>query len=504
MLKEFRDYSKNIDENCDVCVIGSGAGGAVAAKEIAEAGYSVVLVEEGGYFTKEHFTGKPLQSMQDMWRDGGATMTFGVPAVMLPLGKCIGGTTAINAGTCFRTPDHVLLKWQKEFGLDHLTKQNLDDIFQRVEKEISVTDLSWDILGNCVKIVKRGADKLGLNCKPLKHNVIDCKGCGTCLTGCIEGAKQSTDVSYIPRAIKFGARVYADCMAEKLIIKNGIVCGVHCKLTDRKTKQHTYSMTIKAKKVIVACGATQTPMFLKKNKLKNKNIGRHLQIHPATRVCALMAEKVEGWKGPMQGAYIDDYKDEGILLEGAFLHPSILLSAFPFIGRHFKELASEFPNIASFGLMVKDNTTGRVLNLSKKSMTATYFLQKQDARALQKGIAYTARIFFAAGAKKVFTPLYKMPVLNTISDVDTFLSLRVKRSDIAEAMAFHPLGTCRMAATPKNGVIDKSGETFEVRNLYVADASAIPSSLGVNPQVTIMTLSTLISRGIIDSLNSGK
>ena len=186
MIKTYKDYTKDVTEYCDVCIIGSGPGGAVAAKEIAEQGYSVVLVEEGGHYTIKDWDGKPMQSMIDMWRDGGATMTLGIPAVMLPLGKCIGGTSTINSLTCFRTPSNVLMNWQMELGLYHLTMNNLDDIFKKIEKEISVTELPWDRLGNCAKkyakcanFVQRFHDRRIPNLRSAKtwrrHHFVNCR-----------------------------------------------------------------------------------------------------------------------------------------------------------------------------------------------------------------------------------------------------------------------------------------------------------------------------------------
>ena len=496
MIKEYKDYSHNIEESCDVCVIGSGAGGAVAAKELAEKGYSVILLEEGGNYTQKDWNGKPCYSLPKMWRNGGFTLSLGTPAVSVTLGKGIGGTTTVNSATCFRTPDSVLEMWQQNLGLDNLTKQNLEPYFSKVEREINVTDLSWEVLGKCAKVIKDGAEVLGLNCRPLKHNVKNCRGCGTCQFGCLDGAKQSMDVTYIPKAIEAGAKVYSHCKAERCIIENKKVKGVRCLLINPETGKPVFEMKVSAKVVIVACGTMITPTFLKKSGLKNKNLGRHLQIHPCTRVAAIMGEEVEGWKGVSQGVYIDDFEDEGIMLEGIFVHPSLLLAAFPGVGHSFKENVANFKNIAAFGVMVHDSTTGRVFKSGKDFIFSTYFIKKSDSEKLKKGIAYVAKLFFAAGAKKVLTPIYNMPELNSEADIKKLMKLKMKPNHLAEAFAFHPLGTCRMAHNKKMGAVNKDGETFEIENLYVADGSIVPTSLGVNPQVTIMTLATKIAEGI--------
>lgn len=500
MIRQFRDYSGDIRERCDVCVIGSGAGGAVVAKELAEKGFSVVLLEEGGHHTKETWTGKPTQGLIDMYRDGGSSGTLGNPFISVTLGKCIGGTTTVNSATCFRTPNHVLLKWQMELGLDRMTLSNLDPYFSRVEKIINVTELPWDVLGKSVGAVRRGADRLGLNCRPLKHNVRNCRGCGTCQFGCLDGAKQSMDVTYIPRAEKAGAKIFAHCRAEKLVIQDKTARGVRGSIIDPSTGRKKYRFEIDAHIVVVSCGSLITPSFMKANGLKNRNIGRNLQIHPAGRVVALMNEKIEGWKGVSQGAFIDNFEGEGIMMEGIFIHPSLMLAALPGAGKHHKEMAVKYPNIAAFGVMIHDSTSGKVHKFAKgRAFIATYAIRKNDIEKFKRGIAYTAKIFFAAGALKVFTPFSNMPELNSMKDVETLLNLRIKPNQM-EMMAFHPLGTSRMARSPKLGAVNSEGESFEVKNLFVADGSIVPTSLGVNPQVTIMTLATLVAENISNKL----
>jgi len=504
MIKTFQDYAGNISEICDVCIIGSGPGGGVMAKELAEKGVNVVLLEEGGHFTVNEWDGKPAKGLMDMYRGGGSTGTLGNPFISITLGKCIGGTSTVNSATCFRTPGHILKKWRDELGLDSMTDEALGPYFDRVEKIINVTELSWDILGNNAAIVKRGCDKLGYTCRPLKHNVKDCKGCGPCQFGCPENSKQSVNVTYIPLADRAGARIYADCRADRIVIHNGAVVGVEASVVAPVTGKAMYRVAVKANIVVVSCGALITPSFLKWSGLVNRHIGRHLQIHPASRVVALMDEVVKGWKGVSQGVYIDDFEDEGIMMEGVMVHPSLLLAALPGVGYEHKEMAVKYNNMAVFGVMAHDETEGKVLkgfgSKKSKGVTAYYQIRRADSEKLKRGIAYIAKIFFAAGARLVYTSISRMPVLQSPEDADRLFKQRVKPSQI-ETMAFHPLGSCRMAATSKLGAVDMYGESFEVKNLYVADGSIVPTSLGVNPQITIMALSNYVADAICKRLD---
>ncbi|MEW6079712.1 MAG: GMC family oxidoreductase [Thermodesulfobacteriota bacterium] len=499
MITTFDDYQTDIHESCDVCVVGSGPGGAVVAKELAEKGYAVVLLEEGGHFTRSDWNGMPLPGLMRMYRDGGATGTIGNTAISVTMGKCVGGSSTINSATCFRTPESILTHWRNDLGLDHLTPENLGPVFERVESILNVTRLPWEVLGKNAQIVKRGCDRLGLNCRPLLHNVKDCKGCGPCQFGCQEGAKQSVDVTYIPLAEQHGARIYANCRAEKLIIRNHIVHGVAASVIDPGTGKRSFTVEVTARVVVVAAGAMMTPAFLKRNGLKNRHIGRNLQIHPGTRVVALMDEVVEGWKGVSQGAYVDDFQGQGIMLEGVFVHPSLLLPALPGIGEGHKQMALDCKHLAAFGVMAHDETTGRVLNVPGSGRSnrpvSTYFVSAADTARLVTGVARTAEIFFAAGARKVFTGIAPMPVIHSPADIARLLSMKIKPVQV-EMLAFHPLGSCRMAAHPSLGAVSPAGETYDVRNLYVSDGGMVPTSLGVNPQITIMTLATLVAGAI--------
>ncbi len=496
MIYTHKDYHNDLHLACDVCVIGSGPGGAVVAKELAEKGHEVVLLEEGGHFTRQDWNGMPLPGLMNMYRAGGATGTVGNQAISVTMGKCIGGSSTVNSATCFRTPDYILRNWQRDLGLEQMTPENLKPYFERVETILNVTELPWEVLGKNAQIVKRGCDKLGLHCRPLKHNVKDCRGCGPCQFGCQEGAKQSVDVTYVPLAESFGATILADCRAERLIIRDGIVHGVKASLKAAERGDHSYQAVVTAKMVVVSCGAMITPAFLKRQRLKNRHIGRHLQIHPGARVAAMMDEVVEGWKGVSQGAYVDDFEDQGIMLEGVFVHPSILLSGMPGLGHAHKELAVRYNNLAAFGVMAHDETTGSILKTPGKrnpnGFLASYFITPGDMEKLKKGICHTARIFFAAGARHVYTGISRMPLLTAPDQIEDLLAVKIKPMH-TELLAFHPLGSCRMASHPGLGAVTPSGETYDVRNLFVSDGSIVPTSLGVNPQITIMTMANLVA-----------
>ncbi len=504
MIKEINDINSNIRISADVCVIGTGAGGAVVAKELAEKGLSVVALEEGSRFSVKNYNQDAGDMMARLYRESAMTLALGMPPVSITLGRCVGGTTTVNSATCFRTPKAVVDGWQTRYDCAGLSYGDLMPYFEKVEKAINVVELTEDVLGENYQVVKRGAEKLGLTVKPLKHNVRGCEGAGVCQWGCIKNAKQSTDVAYIPKALDAGARVFANCRAKKIITEAGRVVGVTGRFVDPADNRETYAIRVTAKVVCLAMGSMITPAFMLKHQLANTSgrVGRGLTIHPCGRVVAEMDEEVKGHHGVSQGGLIEDFADEGIMLEGIFIPPGVMAMALPGIGQDHKYLARHYNHLAAFGVMVSDTTRGRIFPplLPGYAYTAWYSMNQHDAERLRKGIGYVADIFFAAGARRVFTACFKMPQIRTPKQLKRFKTMRIKPWHF-ELMAFHPLGTCRMGNSPHTAVVDLNLETHDVKGLFITDGSVFPSSLGVNPQVTIMAFATRAADYIADNIH---
>ena len=503
MIKEFKDVRSNLVEEVDACVVGTGAGGAVVAKELAEKGLRVVVLEEGSYFTSRNFNQDPGDMMAMMYRDSGATIALGFPPVSIILGKCIGGTTTINSATCFRPPEDVIRKWGRHYNCKGLEYKDLIAYFEKVETEINMTALSEDVLGNVYKIVKRGADRLGLAVKPLRHNVKRCEGSGVCQWGCIKDAKQSTNVSYIPKAVTAGARIYANCRVNRLETESGRVREVGGIFIDPETGDKSFSIKVRPKVVCLAMGSLITPAFLLKKRLANTSgkVGRGLTVHPCGMVVAEMAEEIKGHHGVSQGGQIDIFKDEGIMLEGIFLPPGVMTMGLPGVGEDHKCLAKHYNNLAAFGVEIADETRGRVFpGVLGLPFIAWYSMSQSDVEKLRKGIGQLAEIFFAAGAKKVFTGCHAMPILYSKKDLYQFKSIKVRPWHF-KLMAFHPLGTCRMGNDPRLSVVDLNLESHDIKGLFIPDGSPFPTALGVNPQITIMSFATRAADYIAENIH---
>jgi choline dehydrogenase-like flavoprotein len=474
----------------DVCVIGTGAGGAPAAKELAEGGMRVVMLEDGEHFTTDEFNARPRDMISRIYRDAAQTTTIGNVPIVLPLGRTVGGTTTVNSGTCFRTPAAVLEMWRERFGLDELTPNELDPYFRRVERILNVAQVPPEIAGRNALVVKRGADRLGWSGDFIYRNVRGCVGSGVCTFGCPTSAKQSTNLSYVPRAWDAGATTYTGTRAQRIEMRGGRARAVVA------TTKGGGTVRVECDVVIVACGAIHTPLFLKRQGLGSDSgeLGRNLAIHPATGVRAIFDEVIDMARGVPQSYYVDEFANDRLMFEGAAGPPDYLATTVPFSREHHRDLMLEFAHFSQFGVMVSDVSRGFVRERFGRP-EIRYDLNAEDTRVFGRGIELLCELYFAAGAHSVLPPIDRVGML-TDGDLTPLTSARIRAHDLT-LMAFHPMGTARADARPAHGVVDANGRLHDAANVYVADASVIPSSIGVNPQITIMALATRLAYHVL-------
>ncbi len=469
-------------------VIGTGAGGAVVAAEMAEAGIDVVLIETGRFHSSSKLGGEALATMQETYVDGAATMALGRPPIPLPLGQTVGGTTTINSGTCFRTPERILDKWA-DMGLK-VDRLALGEAFERVEERISVRPVPSTLLGGSSHVIARGAEALGLEHGPLQRNIGECRMSARCVLGCPRDAKQSMNITYVPRALTHGAMLYTGFKAEKITTREGRASGIIARST-----QGGQTLTVEADIVVSACGAIGGVPFLSKSGIDSRHLGRHLSIHPAGKIAALMPDAVHGWRDTPQGYGIYELFDQGIMFEGAFVPPELASIAFPFVGQKFTSVMEQYENIAMFGLLVADDPNGRVWVGPNGRPVITYWMSKTDLERMRIGLSLLSDVFFAAGARRIFLPIAGYEEQNSLDSAKSVLQRPLDPWRL-ELAAFHPLGTARMSENTRDGVVKTNLESWSLPGLYVVDGSVFPTSLGVNPQLTIMAFATMAGQRI--------
>ncbi|MCS6914522.1 MAG: GMC family oxidoreductase [Myxococcota bacterium] len=479
---------------CEVVVVGSGAGGAVAAKELAEAGCAVLLLEEGPYYTRADFTGRPLEMQRKLYRDMGATVAVGNTLIPIPLGRAVGGTTTVNSGTCYRAPARVLKKWRQDYGLTELTDQEMAACYERVEQVLGVAPAQPAYLGGVARVVARGATALGYRHGPLLRNAPDCDGQGVCCFGCPTDAKRSTNVSYVPLALRLGAQLLTGARAEGLLVEGGRVVGVHVRAGPRRFR-------VRARATVLACGALLTPVLLQQDPVARRalsrsgQLGANLSIHPATAVFALMREQVRGHEAIPQGYAIEEFHDEGLLMEGVFAPLDLAAASLSCVGPRFTALMEAYNRFASFGFLVEEQSRGRVRPGPGHRPLITYWLGEADVARLKQGLDILCRVFLHAGAETVLLQVPGFEEVSSETELRAFRAARLRARDL-DLTAYHPLGTARMGPDPRSSVVSSQGQAHDLPGLYVCDGSILPSSPAVNPQLTIMALATRIARGL--------
>ena len=484
---------------CDVVVVGSGAGGAVIASELAEGGLDVIVLEEGGYHRSEEFTSEATAMVRKLYRDGGGQATIGTPSISFAEGRCVGGSTTINGGMCWRTPDRVLERWRSEDAVEAILPDQMERYFTRVERFVSAVPQDPGSIGRDQELLRVGAEREGWRTLPNIRNQLHCGGCNNCIFGCPTGAKRSTLVSYIPRALSFGAEVFADCHVERITMHGKHATGVSGHLVEEDGGPGARFM-VRARRVVLAAGAIQTPALLLRSAVHSpsKRIGHNLTLHPNAPVTAIFDEAVEGWKGVHQAYQVRQFQDDGIIMAAVNLPPPLLAMAIDRYGRQLAEVMGHYNQIVSAGVLVEDTAAGRVRLLPNGRPAAHYNLSAADALTLVRGTALLSELLFAAGARRVIVPFQGAPDLVGADD-----ARRLRDSTVpAQAMnlsTVHVMGTACMGGDPTRHVCDSYGRVYDTDDLYVADASLFPSPIGINPMETIMALATRNAERILET-----
>ena len=481
-------------ERCDVIVVGSGAGGAAAARVLSESGLSVIVLEQGEYVDSNGYSNDPLASLLTLYRDAGLTVCEGRPAIPLPLGRCVGGTTVINSGSCFRTPPDVLADWRDRLGIDWATE--LDDEFEALERDLLVQPVDPATAGRNAALCRQGADAIGASNGPIARNAGDVVCCGTCPGGCELDAKQAMHVGELPRSVKAGCAIRSGVCVDEVLLEAGRAAGVRGRVLQDGRRYEA-----RGQAVVLAAGAVGTPELLLAQGIANSSgqVGRNLKIHPACWVGARFDEEVRGWEGVMQSWYVDEWSARGLFLEATFTPLAFGAHWLPGTGSELSDRIECYGQLAVIGVHMSERTSrGRVHSKNGRTRIG-YRLSNDDAQAIRFGIARATDIHVAAGAVQVYPQLAGLGMIDARTGSATIENARIRPRDL-RLEAFHPMGTARMGADRGTSVVSPAGESHDVPGLYVADASIFPTSLRVNPMITIMACARRIAAGLAERL----
>jgi len=491
-VRVFAQVDRDVEESCDVVVVGSGPGGAVVAKELAEAGRRVVLIEEGPPFTPDDFELEGSLSMTRTMREGGLRTTRGyVMPTMQAI--CLGGGSLVNSAICVRSPEKTLAAWCNDFELERTSRADLDPHYDAVAAFAGIAPTPDDVQGPRNLLFKRACDVLGYSSEPIARNVRGCRGSGECFTGCRSRAKQSMDLSYVPAAIRAGAGVFTSARVEQVLAAGRRATGVAGRFVAPFTGKPSHAFRVRAKAVVLAAGCMATPVLLRRSgNLANASgqVGENLQFHPGTAAMGVFPERTEPQFGATQGYQSLQFVGEGFKLETLWTPPGLLAVRVPGFGHELKRRLAEIPFAAEWDAIISANRSlGRVVP-RRRSMDPVlhWSFHPADVQTVGRALYVLIEMFFAAGAKKVVHGVHGLPdEFHTLKDADALRARTLRATDLVCA-ANHVFSTTRMHGNPRHGVVDELGKCHDFENLYVADTGVLPRSPSVNPMFTTMAL----------------
>ena len=501
MILDSSSIGGDVTLEADVCIVGSGAGGSVVAAELAAAGKSVVVLEEGHYWTSADLTQREEEMYPRLYRERGTKPTADC-AVLVSQGRAVGGSTLTSFCLCFRTPHQILAHWAERFGLAELSHESLFAQFERVEQRIHVSEMGSEHLNANNRVLKRGADRLGLRGRFLHHNRIDCVGCGYCAIGCAYDRKGDALTTYLAAASKAGARIVPDAYVDKVIHQQGAVAGVRGRFTPRQGAARPRFRVV-APVVVLAAGAIESPMLWFRSRLPDPYgiAGQTLHLHPYAVIAGVFAETIAAWEGPPQSYVVDEFLnldksiDGGFLLLAASAQPIAAAALLPGIGRDHRRLMGDYARTAGIAFFLHDRTVGRISADARGQAVIEYRLNDDDKHDVMTAMRRGSEILFAAGARSIVLPYNDLVEVRHRPDVKVIEQRGILANDPL-FLSFHPQGTLPMGREAKSAMVDAFGAAHHTKGLYVADASVFPTSVAVPPQITVMALATRTAQRI--------
>jgi long-chain-alcohol oxidase len=493
-----------LELDCDVCVVGSGAGGGTAAAVLADTGLDVVVLEAGRYDDDADFDGAELRGYRRYL--GNASAATHDQAVGILAGACLGGGTVVNYTTSFRTPDDVREEWASHglpaFTSDTFTK-SLDAVCERLGVNVDHNRRS-----RREELVHRGLARLGWHEDAQPRNVRGCDqgvSCGYCPYGCRLGAKQSTVKTWLLDAYAAGARILVDTSAERVLVERGAARGVQARTGTG------HMVRVRSRAVVVACGSIMTPALLRRSRLGNSAVGRRLRLHPVAATLGIFDEEIRPWEGTMQAIYSDEHRNldggYGLKYETTAEHPTFIATFTPWQGaqRH-AELMDRIRYGVGIGVLLRDRSEGEVRVDRGGRPIVRYRLSPYDAQHVRIGVEGTARILEAAGARQIV--LGHSQLVDYEPGTRGSLAAFMHAVDVAgfgpgqlSLYSFHQLGSARMGGSAADSACNSEGQLWGVQNVVVCDASTFPTASGVNPMVTIEAIAHMNASALAERLS---
>ncbi len=489
----------------DVVVVGSGAGGGPAAAVLAAAGLDVVVVEKGGYHNEADFTHLESDAYQRLYLDHNLGSTPD-GAVSILAGSTLGGGTVVNYTTSFATPEDVRAEWDREAGFDEVfTGPEYRSASDAVHARLGINRDHNEPSGR-EELIEKALRELGWHIDYMPRNVVGCEPdeCGFCGLGCRRAAKQSTLRTWLEDAAGHGARFIVGADVHRILFHDGAATGV-------EAIANGHPVTVRARAVVLAAGALNTPAILLRSGVGGKAVGRFLRLHPVTVVWGRFPDPVEPWTGIMQAVHSDEFADldgngYGFRFETAAVHPAFPSTFIPWEdGRQFKDDLYALRHWAPVGILLRDYSAGRVKVRRDGRPVWTYGLDTRDAAHFREGVRRGFELMAAAGASEIVASTLRPVRMHPGGDRDGHQFESAWRDagygpNQTIYLSFHQMGSARMGSDPRTSVVDATNQVHGVPGLFVMDGSCFPTASGVNPMISIQSIAHRAASNLAASL----
>lgn len=513
-IYEYKDLAQSQLVSADVCVIGSGCGGATVAKKLAERGHDVVILERGGYYPESTFDQDELNMNAKISADRSLRASADGGTLLLS-GNNVGGASVHYWADSYRTPADRLQLWAERYGVQGHGLAELTPAWEELTTNLNVHPAAEEYHNRMNQLLREGARKLGWEGQPVPQARKGCVKSGHCMQGCLYRAKQSQLVTHIPQALALGARLYADVQAEQLVIENGRVAALNARVIDRPSNQpSSVTLQIRAKAFVCAAGGYNSAPFLLRNGLKSRlpMLGRSFGMNPTAIVHGLYGEDIVLWRNIPAAFGVEQFRlarhdERGGYVEGGYLlmanqgQPGLLGSMLPLIGEELGEWMSQLPRIGGTIGWIDDpaDELGELQLRRDGSTQVDYPYGPKTQAILRDLIKKQAQLQFAVGARKLVVAGSDALMLHSPADIAKVDTLPIRAGGLMMA-APHPSGGCIMGRSASDSVVDSAHRVHGFDNLYVADSAVFPTPVSVDPSFTIMAFSHVAARNIHEQL----
>ncbi|MBU1310255.1 MAG: GMC family oxidoreductase [Gammaproteobacteria bacterium] len=493
-------FTQDQQFDTDIVIIGSGAGGGIAAEQLARAGFNILLLEEGAYYSRDDFVMQERWAYPNLYQEGAARKTRD-QAIGILQGRTVGGSTTVNWTTSIRTPQPTLDYWHSEFGLNFTGDNDLTPYFSQAEKRLNIHQ--WPVAPNANNAkLQQGCEALGWQYTVISRNVNGCANLGYCGMGCPINAKQSMLASTIPAAVALGARLISRISVRRLHWQGDSITALEAVPVDQHFQPRSdISIRIKAKHYIVAAGAIGSPALLLRSKVPDPSgrLGKHTYLHPTVISGALFDENINGHSGAPQSIYSDQFvwpqqsDTAGFKLEVPPLHPVLMATKLIGTGEAHAALMQQFNQLQVTIALLRDGfhpqSQGGTVQLdSAQQPLLDYPISDYLWQGMRNALLAMAQLQFAAGAKQVLPIHHDATLYSSWAEAKAAIQQLPMQKLRQTVVSAHVMGGCNMSADATKGVVDQNGRHHQLQNLSVFDGSILPTSLGANPQLTIYAL----------------